>query len=542
MPTWDEIARALEHYLTLVFGEPRVRKEFEASRPDFFVHPSASSTAGAELRHLEWFLLERPSAALGAVPAVAWRDEWLDSYAGGSAALVTTLLQSLPGAFEVTAAVDGEGLWVRDLFTQGELPVTEPRAARGIEVGDLLVGRLYPSDGGAYLLSFAMVVFRSPVLLAAIRTDLAAMRAARRGVLRIQQLELEHLFHGVERVTAPPPSAAEVRGTARRGLLALGLKGARVESILRRLERAAQEGDGGAVTELLNGLAFDTPVDLPAARILLVELWDGERSAHSRAADASPTPDVGEDAGEDGGDPLTALEAFDRGRAEGKDLELLFRELERDLGLEGEGDDDDEPADEDDAGAPDFPGVVGAMVDEFLWDVEREEGEARTQALAGLRKLGEYGQDIGVFEELDRIRLLDFSARWMLDESGVTDPNAVAAVLAALESFCVWVEEHHQHPLQEQFGPTLRTLHESVPRLVQFRAHLAGEVKGARVHRVVALEPGSLRLRDEKGNEVSLAVTADQEQCLRAGDLVQVGSGPKRLGRAYPGELGDLLE
>ena len=72
MLSWDSIEGAFEPFLELVREDERVRSEFEHSRSEFFAEPAAVHGPGAELRHLEWFLLERPSAVLGAVPAVAW--------------------------------------------------------------------------------------------------------------------------------------------------------------------------------------------------------------------------------------------------------------------------------------------------------------------------------------------------------------------------------------------------------------------------------------------------------------------------------------
>jgi hypothetical protein len=522
MLDWNRVELGFERFLELLATETGLPAEFEASRAVFFVDTAAARTAQAERRHLEWFLLERPSETLGAIPALHWQERWRASLPEPAAELVSGFLESLPGAFELTSLVPGEGLWVRDLFTQGEHPVAEARATATLAAGDLLVGRLFPAGGGVYLLSPAVTVFRNAELLAAVRRDLEGMRRARRGVLRIQQLELEHLFHGGAPVAAPRANAAEARAHARTALTELGLERRAVDGVLARLARAAREGDGRAVTEVLNELAFETPVELSSARLILAELWDAERGA--LAGENSAT----------GHDAHAALEAFDAGRREGKDLEQCFRDLERDLGLDEEPDADDE----EEPSAPDFPGVVGAMVEEFLWETEREEGAARARACDGLRLLGGYAADVGVFEEFGPGHLLDFCARWLLDESGLASPDEAARVLAAVGAFCRWSEERHDVPLWTKFGPTLTALESSVPRHIRLRrAAPQGSGKGA--FEVLALETEHVVLRARSGEERRVAVSAEQRALLAPGDLVRLtGSGERtRVGAGYPAEI-----
>jgi hypothetical protein len=353
------------------------------------------------------------------------------------------------------------------------------------------------------------------------------MRLARRGVLRVQQLELERLFHGPGAVAPLTKSLRDARASARAELSALGLDEERTEAALRGVRAAAHGGAGRAVTEILNRLAFETGVDLGAARIILGELWEFERAAHAPAGGP----------GEAAGDAHAALAAFDRGRAEGKDLELLFRELERDLGVESEVDNDDE-----DPVAPDFPGVVGAMVEEFLWDAERELGAERAQAWAGLRALGDYGRDIGLFDELGRAHLLDFAARWALDEGGASHALDAERLLDALEAFCAWCEERHDLPLRSTFGPTIQALRPSLPRHAELRR--AGARGGRGAHRVKDVGAGVARVLDQDGNEISVPLSGAQAEWLAEGDLVRLASDADRglsLGATYPPEIDALL-
>jgi hypothetical protein len=530
-PSWTAIELGLERFLELVNADPRVALEFERSRGEFFASRAAARAPRAELRHLEWFLLERPSVTLGAVPVVAWQEEWRSTLAEGLASdLSTAFLHSLPGAFEITSLGPAGGLWARDLFTLGELPLIGVEGAQAIEAGDLLVGRLFPAGTEAYVVSPAASIFRNPAVLAAVRQDLEQMRAARRGVLRVQQLELERLFHAHAQPFEPVSEPEQKRAQARNALLDLGLQPRQAERVLERLRAAAGAAEGRVVMEILNDLAFETGVDLSSARLVLIDLWDGERRSRLPArAERAGAPEARE-----------ALEAFDRGRAQGKDLEGLFRELARDLGVADDA--EGEPDEEEDFGAPDFPGVVGAMVEEFLWETERELGRKRARAWGGLRALGRYAGDIGVFEELSRTRLLDFSARWLLDEGGLEGVAEAATVLEALAAFCQWCQERHDMPLAQEFGPTLALLRASVPRHLVLRRHVAaGGDSGA--FRVVRIAPGRAVVRDSSGQERAVPLTSAQTEHLRDGDLVSLAfaGGAPALGRGYPPELAALL-
>lgn len=534
----QDLELGFERFLARLAGEASVRREFDASRGEFFAHPAARLLPGAERRHLEWFLLERPSAALGGVPVQTWRE----SLAETSAELLTGFAHSLAGAFEVTSLVPGEGLWVRDLFTLGEHPIVEARASLAIEVGDLVVGRLFPAGGAAFLLSQAASVFRDPDLLAAVRTDLQAMRAARRGVLRVQQLELEHLFHGPGSLPTVGPSAEEAFERARTALGALELTPAQVERALAAVRVAVPARDGRVVTEALNQLAFDTDADLVAARLALAELWSSVATGAPRAPEPAGGAEPAADEDDDNATVQAALEAFDRGRAEGKDLELLFRELERELGVADEPETEPETEADEAPGAPDFPGVVGAMVEEFLWEIGHEQGAAEARVLEPLRELGTYGHQIGVFEELTPAQLLDFSARWLLDEGRVTNPRELIGVLDALAVFCRWSEERQGVPLWKPFESTLAALRESLPRHVLLRRSLrAGAGEGA--FRVLRVGGTGAVVRALDGLERELVLVPEQAHNLRVGELVRVArhEGAFVLGASYPAEIAELL-
>jgi hypothetical protein len=516
----ETIERAIEVLLQRLAADAALQKELAAARQEFFPGgPADGLPPEGERRLLEWFLLERPSPALGGVPIVAL-EELVEE-----PEVVAALRDSTAGVFEVSSVATGEGLWLEDLLHGGQRPVAEEEALDGLAPGDLLIGRLFPVGGGVARLSPAVTCFRNPALARALRTDLEQIRSGRRGVVRVGQAELERLFHGAS--AGPVPAPSEVRRGTRAALVALGLPPEEAAALIEAVGRAASEGRAGGVTELLNHLAFETEIDLEAARRVLIDQWEAECASRS-----------GPPAAHAGGDVSAALAAFDEGRAAGQDLEALFQKLERDLGLEPEA------AGDEDEGVPDFPGVVGAVIEEFLWDTEREHGTARAQGFAVLRCLGAYASDVGVFEELGRAHLVDFAGRWLLDESGLADPDQVAAVLAALEAFCRWTEERHAHPLWTLLEPAWADLSDAVPRLVRFRQQLAASEPGRGPFQVLRVESEAALVAGEGGHEWMVPLTREQASHLRRGDLVRVsgGSDAPRLASGYPKEIGLVLD
>jgi hypothetical protein len=557
----EGIERGLALFAELLGEDPQLAGELRESRALFASAGAPTATPERELadrRHLEWFLFERPSEGLEGVPVEALQPAWRSRSGAELAPFAEAFLSSLAGVFEVTGVDAGRGLWLRDLAGLGEYPVQEPEAASAIESGDLVVGRMHPVQEGEFRLSPAAALFRDPALAEALRGDLERMRASRRGSLRIEQLELERLFFGAPRTPAratahagaPVGSSAILDGAltgaagratreAREALAREGLRPADADRLIEALERAARsrEGaraEGDVVTEALNRLAFHTSVDLERARRILLDLWSvlvgragagatvlGAKSAKAAAARA-------------------ALEEFDRGRREGQDLEDLFRRLEADLGV------DALPEEDDDEPAPDFPGVVGAMVEEFLWDTAREEGADAARRLSGLRRLARYGADIGVFENLGPHDLLDFAGRWVLDEREVRAAEEARELLDALAAFCRWCEERHALPLWNGFGRTLESLRGSLPRLAELVVALEPPaLEEDEPYEVARVEPPDQAVVvDRHGEERRTDLDGTLARGLRPGDLLRARPADGRLAisACYPPELGSLRE
>lgn len=492
----DPIRAALSLLLEAVRDHAVLGPEFDASRAGFFAagEPDDADLAGA-LRHLEWFLFERASDAHGEQPAFLLRSADDRSVADAAEVLADTRV----GMFEVGEVTVGVGLWLRDVLGQGEFPVREAAAAAELATGDLVVGRVYGDGEGAFLLSPAAAVFREDGLVDALRDDAERAREGRRGTLRIAQSELETMFFAptAEGATGPGgtgpaaaptedlPSPDEVAGRVRDRLAAADWDDEDVARLASTLVAAAvgqiEAGAANvAIGETLDRYAFEGDGDIEALRLDLATWWSSLRSqaaaekeraarestASGAARALAPSADTAPAA-----DAREALAAFDRGREEGKDLEGLFRQLEQDLGLDDDGEDDP-------GHAPDFPGVVGAMVEEFLWDHEREGTDGAAVDPELLRAFGAGQKELGVFEELDATALVDFAARAAIEED-LCAPEVeerAGRLLDSLAGFARWADREHDLSLWVEFEAAHAGLVEDLPRTAALSRRLARPV------------------------------------------------------------------
>jgi hypothetical protein len=531
----DDFARAEAWLEQRVEADPQLRSEHRSSLAEFFAHrPGSAIEPQAGRRHLEWFLCERFSPGRGGAPIEALVHGELQEDAEAPHEALAAWLASLASVFEVTGVASGEGAWVRDLAGGGEYALEEPQASLAFEVGDLLVGRIFPFEPRVHRLSGAAGLFRDPRLLEAVRNDLERARASRRGTLRLSQVDLERMFWSDP---APDPSTRpaleDALARAQVVLTAGGLTQEACEAIFDALRESPQgtapllPGEGDALGEVLSQLAMESDVDLKAARQALLEVWSGYAHAQRPQPTAAPSP-----ARPRAADVRSAIEAFDRGRAEGRDLEELFRDLEQDLGLE-----DDEGGDEE--FAPDFPGVVQAMVDEYLWELERDAGQAVARAQSGLRRFGAFGAGVGVFENLTRRDLLLFASIWLPEYGELEDARAADELLVALEGFCAWCSSQHEFDLKSEFDAELSDMRSALPRLVDARRWFApssGPGDGT-LWLVRAVEGPHLTVVDAAGSEHVVAVPEALAARLRADDWLRARSadaGGLEIFCAYP--------
>lgn len=532
------IESALLELLERARRDKRLHREFLHSRTEFLgadaLTPKNRLQEMAARRHAEWFLLERvsddqclPVESLGSDLAASEDLELGLAY--------EALLGSFASVFEITGVSSGEGVWVRDLAGQGEYPLEEADASRALAPGDLLVGRIFPVGDALYRISHAAGFFRDEALLAAVRKDLERAREGRRGVLRLSQRELEQMFFAALSsfdATTPdvghgptPAAGALLIEAARRTLAEGGLSASEIEDVLAELavepfdSKMVLPGAGDRLGEILAELAFRSDVDLEAARRALALAWPAlsappvvlpesqsvpkrARRTRARPKREQTSPDV-----------LRALAEFDAGRAKGGDLEALFSHLERQLELES----DDEP---DDSCAPDFPGVVGAMVVEFLWDIERERGADAARQLAAIANFAHFAASQGVFENLAERDLLLYCCLWLPERA--SSATEAERSFAALVEFASWAEQHHEVMLASVLEPVREGLARSLPRVCtansRLRARLGslsegGEMLGFEGGRVARTSKGDVR---EIGIEASAADSIEPGDFLRA--------------------------
>jgi hypothetical protein len=530
------IEEGLATFRQLTEELPAVRAEFARTR-GWFGAPIESAPAAARggdeesaaRRHLEWFLLERPSEELGGVPAEVLSDPWRAQRGGTEDPGV--FLNSLAGAFEVTGVDRSQGLWLRDIFGVGEYPVEEEEAAADLEEGDLLVGRLYPVGEEIFRLSPAMGCFRDAALLDALRGDIESLRTARRGVLRVEQVELEGLFFGGPGRGAPTPEGSSHRAEQ-------DLRGALAESGLEegRIDRIVRRANDGSLTEILNELAFDTEADIEQVRGALAGFCKGASIPSADREPAEEAPAAEDDGPEAIPSAAEAIAAFDAGRGEGKDLEGLFKKLEGALGC---GDTSAEESAEEE-GPIDFPGAVGAMVEEYLWEVAEEGSEVEPIGRRTLPLLARYGTRIGVFENLSAHDLLDFAGRWVLREGRLAGAEEARDLIEGLRGFTRWCDAEQSLEIAAEFTPLLEELAADLPRLAEV-APLLGEERGDSflLYEVATVGEGSVELRDEEDilHRVKLERRILDQLCT--GDLLRahLGELEAAVSACYPAAL-----
>ena len=455
-----------------------------ASGRDYFGPATArfAPDAAALRRHLEWFLCE---SAGPEGPTLDLVREKVGTAAGlDDEGRYRALRDSHTGVFEVTSIKPGEGFWLRDLGSLGEYPVRETEASKLVQTGDVVAGRLFPLGNGDHALSRSAIVRRAPNLAKALRADLEEARKLRRGVVRIGGSEIEAMFAaGADKEASGDPVAA-----ARKLLHEAGLAPMDAERWLEELAQAPFDpqrlvhGADDALAPLLDALAFDTGADLDEARRVLIAAWhalasEGPGRGRSLQPAAGPAADTRRAA-----DVETALRHFEQGTREGRPLTQMLDELERELDLAGDPDEDEL------APAPDFPGVVGAMVVEFLWETAQEQGPAQAAELRILETLGESARDVGVFENLSARDLARFAGVHAIERGLVRTAGEAQQLVAALRKFCRWAREVHEVDLGAEGEALLKRLESELPRVAEANARRTRQAEGGDYAELLHLE------------------------------------------------------
>lgn len=540
-------AQAISALAARLARDPHVGPEMQRARREFFPAgaPAAPTAPGAadaaDLRFHEWFTLERESEVLGAVPAsiatmAGDAGEWLDSIAG------LWLVQDVtPRTVEARDLQDGQ-----------TIDLTAPPGA--LRTGDLVVGRVFAEGAGRYTPSTAAAIFRPGSDLAqAFLRDLQRLGLDR----RLQQIELEHLLlrrpdFKAAMAAATPDAPAEPEAPLEH-LEAdldrlLGASGSEHSASAISQQLAMSVRPGQVIGPLLDELAFDTEVDLDAARQLLLSIWN----AHHRGGSATASPPStapGESLGE------RLVRTLDEGLAQKRDVEELFAQLERMAGIEPDpedgdeaandddgdedderpvrrADDDDEHEDADDAdGAADRDrvdadeagGNLAALVEEYLWETGRAEDPQ-----AGLLRLFAALQANAALphRDLEEITAADVM-RLLLHVYLAAPPTERAArVLATFEQlrlFYQWAAEVQEMDVGSVLAGCQGAMLEQADRLQQASLALSDDSRGPVRPGVLVVEqvgPKGFGCRDDDGGDHWVGASPAALASLRAGDLV----------------------
>jgi len=436
----------------------------------------------AERRHLEWFLFDRPSPSLEGTPAAVLGDD----QAGDA------FSQSHCGVLEIQG-IEDDAILAVDLLTGGKVEVREAVTARELCAKDLLVGRMFGAPDGTFDLSPAVGWFRDERLVQAVRSDMEAARASRRGVLRIEQCELEGMFFGGgDRPADQPGGEGGGDGDSaspEEQLLAAGLAPDEAEEVVSEVRAAYLTGATGS--EGLDRIAFETSADLEKVQRSILAL---------------------------------------RGK------------LERGFMLPGENAAGDDP---DDLLPRDFPGVLEAMVAEFAWEVAGTGGlgtDPVTEVPPALVRFARANADLGVFENLDLVLVTEFLGRRMLDEVAGerVSVGELLEVIRELGPFLGWCLEEHGLDQLQGYAERLAALSRSVPRLVRARSALGEEALAMGEPEVFVFTdtPGQVQRVGGGVEQVVLAEAVSMH--LEAGDLIScclLESGELEVVACYPGEL-----
>lgn len=563
----EAIERCLELLTSEVRSHPGLSSEFEGSIRTYF--RGAAPAGGGPLdvllagrRHLEWFLVEHHSAAYpglivdhvgdayaARVQSISDSDDDTEELVEALHGSLEALRKSHTGIFEVEEVRPGAGAWLRDVTGFGSFALASVGLSETLAGGELLVGRLYPAGEGVHVASPAAAIVRGAQVVSALQRDLERIRdAATAKVLRVSQGELEAMFFGAGgsevRAGASDPSLAHPAtasedpiGDALHLLRGAGFGAERARRTVRLLAQEPRDpsklihGHSDVLARLLEEIAFDTDLDLDASRRALMGAWEVV-SAPTAAAAAGPRPAStgsvanGAPADEEEAARLAAIEAFAAARARGGDPAALVEGLQRDLGLD--------PADAADPEipAPDFPGVVGAMIEEMRWEMGATRPDFDVESLAPLSLFATFAKPIGVFEELRGRDLFQFATFWLQEKRALRSDSQAVALVGALRSFCEWALDAHEVDLGSEFMDALEGLETSLPRTRRLNEAIlapASDAETGELYEILALDSAAAadfessedRVRTLGGEAMTVILPDYLRPELRLGDRIR---------------------
>ncbi len=523
--------------------------EFSQEAPPFEEAQKKGSAACGRFR--EWFLLERHSPTLVGTPFDRLLAEWRAAQPEHAEHVEPLLHSSFTGIFEVGDLVEKQGAWLRDITGFGEFALQDPDSAAELRTGDLLVGRLFPIPGSLHFASGYAIWIRSADLSEALERDLTRLYGEGAKILRLAAPDLEAMFF---HPNAPHRGASQAKATkesaqsesaiaeAREFLILAGWDRGDIEQLFTELKRTPLDPNTLAATaddpvgQALEQFAFHTQVDLAEARRILTQAWMAFGKQPATPDAAAPA------ANKDSSETREAVDRFAAAQASGGDLEHNFQELEQSLGL---------PADaeqEDTEKSPDFPGVVGAMVAEFQWDLERQ-NKANPCWNDRLRPFAEYTRTIGAFEDLSRREVLSYCCFWTLEQDLLEGSGAAEETVQALEQFTLWAQEEHEMPLYEQCKALLGDLQSSLPRIVKLNALVSDQPapnasdSGQLFSVGETQDNGTTALIDRSGNQYTSLLPDPLKSQVQSGDHVRANidlEGHAQVFKIYPPEASEL--
>lgn len=542
---------ALSNLHRRALADHRLHAELQRARREFFgVDGSVAVRASAELRFVEWALLERESLALAAVPVEVLSAPGDDD----------SIRASAVGVYRIET-VDGERCEARDLQDDDTVDLVAPEGA--LVAGDLMVGRIYPSSRGVWQPSPAIAIYRPGKAIAeAFQRDLKRLELDRRLTqIEVERLLLQQQMHDhelkpmgglVAQPAMPRPQHRQVEHIEAEleSVMAQGGAPGLTTHVSDSLAQAARAGV--VVGPLLEKLAFDTSVDLDRVRRLLLELWNAhhadeaqeetEPATATEATEATPAEVPGETLGQ------KLARVLDEGLSQKRDVEELFRQLEEMAGIEGDEEDEDDDALAeagrailDAAESADVDGGdLAPLVTEHIWETQ----QAGTPAEATLQMWVGLQQNAAIpHTSIDDVTDTDVM-RLFLHVYLKSDPrgraNAVRSAHAAVESFSRWAEETQELSLASALAGCKGTLLDHLDRLQELGIALSSTpIAGAST-------PGLLRVEDVgsdgfgvRGDEGSHWILATKESAslVRIGDLLLGSLAQKGKGFALSGPV-----
>lgn len=544
--------------------EARGRRSFHGDRGPSAAG-SAQDLAEAEARCTEWLLFERSSEVLGDVPIRVLLD-----VATGDDDLQESLANSLVGAFLVRS---GEGEVAQAFDVQTEDPLEIRTAKDSSRPGDLLVGRLFPDANGVYWPSPNIALHRGGAGLAqALHGDLQSNSPGDRlSQADLERVMFQQLFQAVQDAGDAIP-LEHLEADLQQLLVAGG-----VDDVAHVVTEASQairssEHPSSVIGPLLDQWAFSSAVDLEGARGILWQMVAApgaprpgrftQQGSGSPKRSGSVTPAGGEDEDHVPGLGAAAAARLQEGAAAGEDLEELFKDVARLVGMDpAELDPESNPAEEavadlrvdpeaisgaveGEGGKLSDPGDLEPLVEEYLWELDqglatRPDSFPPEEPGATLRQMVEIQKQHPVPRTtLDRLDAEDLS-RLYLHRYLHGKPDRAYAVRIAHEvvgSFLEWTASTQEIDRRAAWREASTELVEPAERLAALGSALSddGDEAGAQpsVVRVDGPGDGVLRVTVEQVGEVELVVTPDAQELARPADVLLGGLKPVSGGRS----------